>query len=204
MRYIEIKDNLKDFIVFSVNDIFKIDRSFHRQRLSEWQKKGYIKKIAKRYYIFTDLKIDESVLFLIANTIYHPSYVSLEMALSYYGLIPEGVYLITSITSKKRYTAHSILAQFDYYQVKPELIFGYQLMVCKNQNFKIAEIEKAVLDYFYSNPKIKSKEEFEGMRINKEIFKEKVDIDKLNRYLTQFNNKSLEERINQLITYIND
>ena len=70
MQYIEIKDNLKSFLVFSANDLLKIDPDFHKQRLSEWQKKSYIKKIAKGYYIFSDLEINESVLFIIANKIF--------------------------------------------------------------------------------------------------------------------------------------
>lgn len=203
MQYIEIKNNLKDFIVFSINDIFKIDKSFHGQRLSEWQKKGYIKKITKGYYIFADLEVNESALFVIANTIYQPSYISLEMALSYYGLIPESVYVITSATSRKRYTFRSPLAQFSYRQFKPRLMFGYRLAAYKNQNFKIAEIEKAILDYFYANPKIKTKGEFEELRINKETFKEKADIGKLNKYLAQFGNRALEKRVNKFIKYIN-
>ena len=155
MQYLEIKDNLKSFIVFSVKDISKIDSDFHNQRLSEWQKKGYIKKVIKGYYIFSDLAVNESVLFIIANEIFKPSYISLEMALSYYGLIPESVYGITSVTSKKTYKFASSLGQFSYCRMKPELMFGYKLVNYQNHNFKIAGIEKAILDYFYINPKLK-------------------------------------------------
>ena len=50
MRFYEFKESLKDFVVFSINDIRKVDESFNNQRLSEWQEKGYIKKIIKGYY----------------------------------------------------------------------------------------------------------------------------------------------------------
>ncbi len=53
MRFYEFKESLKDFVVFSINDIRKVDESFNNQRLSEWQEKGYIKKIIKGYYCFT-------------------------------------------------------------------------------------------------------------------------------------------------------
>jgi len=43
MQFLELKNDLKDFIIFSKKDIEKIDQSFHNQRLSEWQSKGYIK-----------------------------------------------------------------------------------------------------------------------------------------------------------------
>jgi predicted transcriptional regulator of viral defense system len=203
MQYLEIKDNLKSFIVFSVKDISKIDSDFHNQRLSEWQKKGYIKKVIKGYYIFSDIAVNESVLFIIANEIFKPSYISLEMALSYYGLIPESVYGITSVTSKKTYKFASSLGQFSYCRMKPELMFGYKLVNYQNHNFKIAGIEKAILDYFYINPKLKTDGGFQELRINKNTFQEKVDMKTFKQYLVQFNNKALEKRVNQFIGYLN-
>jgi len=203
MQYLEIKENLKNFIVFSIGDILKVDPVFHNQRLSEWQKKGYLKKVVKGYYIFSDQELNESALFVIANRIFDPSYVSLEMALSHYGLIPEGVYSVTSVTSRKTYTFASPLARFSYSKIKPELMFGYKLVEYKNQNFKIAEIEKAVLDYFYFNPKLESELDFQELRINREIFREEVDDKKLKKYLEAFQNRALEKRINRFMSYIN-
>jgi predicted transcriptional regulator of viral defense system len=202
MQYLETKDNLKGFLVISASDILKVDSDFHKQRLSEWQRKGYIKKIAKGYYIFSDLEINESVLFIVANKVLDPSYVSLEMALSYYGLIPESVYGVTSVTSRKSYKIPSPIGRFNYRQIKPELMFGYQLVQYKNHNFKMAEIEKAILDYFYINSKLKTEGEFEELRINQETFQEKVDVEKLRHYLALFKNKALEKRINNFIKYI--
>ncbi|HLD31136.1 MAG TPA: hypothetical protein VJB41_03005 [Patescibacteria group bacterium] len=204
MQYLELRENLKKFIVFSINDILKVDPNFHKQRLSEWQKRGYLKKIVKGYYIFSDLEINEQALFIIANKIFDPSYISLEMALSYHGLIPESVYGITSITSKKTYTFTSELAEFSYNKIKPELMFGYELIHYQDQNFKIAEVEKAILDFFYINPKIKSEGDFYELRINKEIFREKVDMIKFKNYLEKFNNKSLAKRVNKFIKHLND
>lgn len=202
MQYIEIKNNLRSFIVLSSNDILKVDPDFHKQRLSEWQKKGYIKKIAKGYYIFSDSEINESFLFIVANKIFEPSYISLEMALSYYGLIPESVYGVTSVASRKTYKFASPLGQFSYHHIKPELMFGYKLVNYQSHNFKIAEIEKAIIDYFYINSKLKTEGEFEELRINKGTFQEKVDVDKLRKYLAQFNNKALKKRVNRFIKYL--
>lgn len=202
MQYIEIKDNLKDFIVFSINDILKIDPDFHRQRLSEWQKKGYIEKIIKGYYIFSDLEVNESVLFIIANKIFEPSYISLEMALSYHGLIPESVYGITSVTSRKTYKFATPIGRFSYRRIKPELMFGYELVKYQGYTFKMAEIEKAALDYFYLNTKLKTEGEFEELRISRETFQEKADMEKLKNYLSQFQNEALEKRVNRFMKYL--
>jgi len=204
MKFIELKNKLSNFIVFSVNDILKVEPDFHNQRLSEWQKKGYIKKISKNYYFFSDLEISESVLFIIANKIYQPSYVSLEVALSYYGLIPEGVYTITSISSKITKRHETSLGHFTYSQVKPEFMFGYKLVCHQSHNFKIADPEKAILDYLYLNSRFNNENEFEELRFNKDVFNEKVDINKIKEYLALFSNKLLEKRLDILINFINN
>lgn len=202
MQFLELKDSLKDFIIFSTKDIWKVDNSFHTQRLSEWQRKGYIKKITKEYYTFADLDLNEQGLFLIANKIYSPSYVSLEMAFSLYNLIPEAVYGITSVTSQKTHTFKTDFGEFIYRRMKPELIFGYKLVEYKNQNYKIAEIEKTVLDYFYLNSHLRVENDFSELRFNAEEFKERANMEKFYRYLKEFKNKSLEKRIRRFLKYI--
>ena len=39
MQYLQLKENLKNFTIFTLNDIKKIDPDFGRSRLNEWQKK---------------------------------------------------------------------------------------------------------------------------------------------------------------------
>jgi len=163
----EFKEALKAFTVFSINEIRKIDNNFHRRRLNDWQEKSYIKKIIRGYYIFSDLELSENVLFEIANKIHSPSYVSLQMALLYYHLIPESVYRITSLSTRKTYKYTTPIGEFSYRKIKPELFFGYDIVGYNGKSFKIASIEKAILDYFYFNPHIS---EFESLRINVESF----------------------------------
>lgn len=201
MQYIELRNELKDFTVFSTKDIIKIDTGFHSQRLSEWQSKNYIQKITKDNYIFADLEISEPVLFLIANKIYSSSYISFEIALAFYNLIPEGVYSITSATSLKTKAFNTTIGKFTYRHIKPELIFGYKLVKHQNQFYKIAEIEKALLDYFYLNSYLKSENEFFEMRINTKEFNESIDTKKFQQYLELFKNRSLENRIKKFLKY---
>ncbi|HBC44636.1 MAG: hypothetical protein UX08_C0001G0069 [Candidatus Collierbacteria bacterium GW2011_GWB1_45_35] len=202
MKYLDLKENLRDFVSFSVSDILKIDAKFYAQRLSEWQRKGYIKKITKGYYTFSDTKINESVLSIIANRLYSPSYISLEMALSFYGIIPESVYTITSITSRRTRNIKTEIGQFSYTSVRPDLFFGYRLEPHKQHNFMIAEPEKAILDFFYNNPGIDNQNSFYELRINKDSFSEKVDVKKLNGYLKLYKNQALEQRIKKFIEFI--
>jgi len=202
MKYLEFKEALKLFTVFSINEIKKIDSRFHRRRLNEWQDKGYIKKVIKGYYIFSDLELNESVLFEIANKIHRPSYVSFEMALSYYDLIPESVYAITSVSSRRPYKYSTPLAEFIYRSIKPHLFFGYNLINYNSKCFKIATLEKAILDYFYINPHLKTHSDFDSLRINARSFWEQIDEKKLFSFIEKFSQKRLTKRINSFLEFM--
>jgi len=202
MRYQELRDKLKDFVVFSLNDIRKTDQDFYRRRLNEWQDKGYIKKLRRGYYMFSDLSLNEQTLFLMANKLYVPSYVSFETALSHYGLIPEGVYSLTSVSTKKTSDFKTSIARFSYRKIKSSLFFGYRLEKYKGQGYKIAEIEKAFLDYVYFNPRIANKDDFHEWRFNSEEFLAKADMIKLQQYTTAFKNKRMAVRIKKIMSLI--
>jgi predicted transcriptional regulator of viral defense system len=203
MTFLSFKQKLKDFIVFNLQDIRKIESRFDLRRLNEWQGKGYVKMLRKGYYVFTDIDLNESTLFLIANKLYSPSYISLEMALSHYNLIPEAVYGITSVSSRKTNRFQTEHGEFFYRRVKPELLFGYRLNTYKNYSVKIAEMEKAVLDYFYLNTNINTEQDFAGLRFNKTEFLAQVDRKKLQNYLKAMGNKRMERRFNKFLKYIN-
>ncbi len=175
MRYLEFHNALKDFTVFSLNDIRRVERNFYRPRLIEWQKKGYIKKLTRGYYIFSDTQVDEGALFEISNKIYAPSYVSLQMALSYYGLIPESVYGITAVATRRTYQFQTPLAKFIFRTIKTGMFFGYNLIKHRGKYFKMASVEKAVVDFLYLNPSMRDRQDFEGMRINKELFRRLIN-----------------------------
>ena len=199
MQYIELSDALKKHTVFSLADIRKINSSFCRRRLNEWQDKGYIKKIIKGYYVFSDLELNENVLFEIANRIYGPSYISFEMAFSYYHLIPESVYGVTSASTRRTYKFKTPIAEFSYRAIKPQLFFGYNLVkypdMYREKYFKMASVEKAILDYFYINSNMKNEIDFADLRINKDMFFEQVNEEKMHKFLEKFAQKRLTERI---------
>ncbi|MFH1441899.1 MAG: hypothetical protein ABIH18_07680, partial [Candidatus Omnitrophota bacterium] len=193
---------LKDFTVFSLTDIKAIDSIFHRRRLNEWQDKGYIKKIVRGFYIFSDAEITEDTLFEIANKIYSPSYVSFEIALSYYGLISEAVYGITSAATRRTYRFKTFAGEFLYRSVKPGLFFGYDIAGHDKKRFKIACPEKAILDYFYIHPSIKGAKDFIELRINKKVFRDIISRQKLKILLHRFKQKSLNKRIRNFMEFI--
>ena len=203
MNYLEFKKYLDCFTAFSIADIERISPRFHRRRLNEWQQKGYIKKIIKGYYMFSDVDLNENTLFEIANRIYNPSYISFEMALSHYGLIPEAAYGITSAATRRTYTFKTNIGEFTYKTVKKPLFFGYDLKEYdKNKYFKMASPEKALLDYFYIYPALKDTVAFESLRINKDAFLKHIHYKKLMIFLKKFKQKTLTQRIRTLLEFM--
>ena len=196
MRFLDFKDYFAAFRVFSVQDILKWDPAFDSRRLVEWQKKKYVKRIVNRWYLFADSNLDENFLYLAANRIYSPSYVSFESALAYYRLIPEGVYTITSATTLKTHKFTTSLGAFTYRHLKPELMFGYRLVEVVGQRFKMAEPEKVLLDYMYLNTELQSANDFESLRINQAELRTLLNESRLIEYLALFENKALEKRVN--------
>lgn len=194
MNYIQFQKRLKIFPVFSLMDIRKFFPEFSQIQLSRWQAKGYIRKIRQGYYSFTDQDWHQTTLFWAANKIYPHSYVSLEMALSYYGFIPEAVFTITSVNTHKTAQFNTPISNYSYRKISPKLFWGYKLLQFGIHKAMIAEPEKAILDYLYLNPRLKTADDFREMRINEDSFRKQVDLDKFQRYLEAFENKYLEKR----------
>ena len=92
--------------------------------------------------------------YLLAGSIYGPSYISFDFALSYYGLIPEAVYTVTNATYDKKKKYENIFGIFTYRDVPKEAFpFGIKLMQDRDYYYRIAEPEKALCDKLYTlNP----------------------------------------------------
>lgn len=202
MNFLEFRKALTAFPVFSYSDIKKVTPGFDRRRLVEWQAKNYIKKIRNGYYFFQEKDINENFLLHISNKIYKPSYISMATALSYYNLIPEGVFLITGLSTKKTMLFETPLGNYEYRTIKQELFFGYRLIKLGEYNIKLAEVEKAILDFLYFN-KINDQQSLAALRLNQLVAKEIIQKDKLLDYLSVFNSKIMNYRIKLFLEYLN-
>jgi predicted transcriptional regulator of viral defense system len=91
--------------------------------------------------------------FLIANRLVEPSYVSLQSALAHYGLIPEYVPLVTSITTGRPQEVETPLGRFKYQHIKQDLFHSFHRhSVSAQQEVYLAVPEKALLDLIYLQP----------------------------------------------------
>ena len=89
-------------------------------------KKGHVVRIRKGLYIFGELYRRKPIpQELLANLIYGPSLISLDYALSYYGLIPERVFEFTSITTGRSRVIQTPVGRYSYHQVSiPRMAIG--------------------------------------------------------------------------------
>ncbi len=126
--------------------------------------------------------------YLLANSIYGPSYISFEYALSFYGLIPEKVNVITCATfnKKKKKQFNTPFGTFIYRDV-PILAYPEEILL-KEENkyfYQIASKEKALCDKLYTlkplfNYANLEKMLFNDLRIDQEIFST-LDIEKIEK-----------------------
>ncbi len=124
-----------------------------RNQLTRWKKNGLLIQLRRGIYILNenDRKVFPSRFFF-ANQIIWPSYVSLESALGHYGLIPEAVKDVTSVTSKKTVRFKNKTGEFIYQHIKPDAFRGYHSFKDEaGLDVFIAEPEKAAVDFFYLN-----------------------------------------------------
>lgn len=137
---------------------------------------GSIIRVKKGLYVFGEnyrkgVICKESL----ANLIYGPSYISLEYALSYYGLIPERVEQVTSITSQRSKSFETPLGVFAYEYLHPKIMaIGVNLIEADSlHQFLIATPEKAIADKISFHKNLNSTEDVysfvcEGLRIEEE------------------------------------
>jgi predicted transcriptional regulator of viral defense system len=118
-------------------------------KISELIKGGELTMVRRGLYVAgpeTDLPIPN--LFVVANNLRGPSYISLESALSYWGLIPERVYEISSITLKTSKKYDNNLGRFSFQHLaSPYYSFGIEsIRLTELQTALVASKEKALCD----------------------------------------------------------
>jgi hypothetical protein len=110
---------------------------------------GTLQSVRKGLYIAGPaLQMNKPEPFLLANHIFGPSYISLETALSYHGLIPERVYEITSMTTKISRQFDTPMGLFSYTHLPlPYYSFGITQAKLSDQQWAlVASPEKALCD----------------------------------------------------------
>ena len=125
--------------------------------------------------------------YLLAGSIYGPSYISFEYAMSFYGLIPEKVTTVTCATfdKKKKKEYKTDFGVFTYRDI-PLLAYPEEILLKEQDNYsyQIATPEKALCDKLYTLSPLNNYSNLENMlftdlRIDEEEFN-KLDVNKIN------------------------
>jgi hypothetical protein len=177
---------------FSRGDHLLDGQKLFDYQISLWVKKGNLLRLKNGMYAFAKdkekIKGEE-----IASFLYEPSYLSLESALSWHGFIPEMVYAYVSLTARINRKFTNTFGTFLYRHIKPELFWGYTEIKTEHGHYLLAEPEKALLDYLYLNlSKIRNEADFDNVRFNMDMIKEKLNADKFLKYLSAFDVKKMK------------
>lgn len=144
MKYLDLR-KLIEGNVFGMLDVVKLfpeeKPEAIRTQLYRLLKRGHIFPIKRGLYSFDKSKVDE---FELAGKLYSPSYISLETALNFYGVIPDIPIAVTSVTPTTTKNIKTGIGRYYYSKINKKLFFGFS-----QTPFAIAEKEKALLDYFY-------------------------------------------------------
>ena len=124
-----------------------------RRQLARWTKAGRVLQLRRGLYaLATPYQKTKPHPFVVANRLVHSSYVSRESALAYYGLIPEYVPSVTSVTSGRPGRWQTPFGSYDFRHVRTERLRGYQRVeLAAGQWALVATAEKGLLDLIYLN-----------------------------------------------------
>lgn len=151
-------------------------------KIHELMANGILFPIKKGLYIpGFNLNIAGPEPFLLANHILGPSYVSLESALSFHGLIPERVFGVSSVTTKASRHFQTSLGEFSYKRLSlPYYSFGIQhIKIAEKQFVLMASPEKALCDKVFTTAGVILRSKKNTMDyLNLDL---RVDVDQLNK-----------------------
>lgn len=160
--------------------LWNVDPASAKTMASRLFKKGILLRLRRGLYALGKTKVFP---FELANALYQPSYISLESALNYWGVLVQAPQVVLSVANRsKRLRAQNV--EFIYRRIpKKCLEMGWQ----KEKNFVIATPEKAVLDLYYLASKGILSVRTQDLRL------ERINQDKLRMYV-QFYPKAFQKK----------
>jgi predicted transcriptional regulator of viral defense system len=192
MRFDNLLVQLSSFPYFDMPTVRRLSGQAPNQvrtQVHRWLKTGKILALRRQMYTLADpyrkVPIQTACL---ANDLYLPSYLSGLWALGYFGMIPEKVVVYTSLTPRAPRRFKNAFGTFQYFHIKQDYFFGFSATQMNQQNVRLAEPEKALLDLWYLQPGEWSLDRMRSMRFQQF---ELVHKEKLGRYAGKFNSPRL-------------
>jgi predicted transcriptional regulator of viral defense system len=159
----------------SMLQVFRESQAYLRVQLSRWVDAKKLIQIRRGWYLIAEPYRSRAIPpAVIANRVVAPSYLSLEWALSFHGIIPEETPNTTSVTTARAEDFQAAGRLFIYRHIKPSYFKGYSRVKHDDHEILIASSEKALWDklYLYLRGRCFSIRWLEGLRLqNLEEFK---------------------------------
>lgn len=154
-------ENLKQLGIIPVNyallsSLFKSYKS-PRNKIANLEIEGKLIRLKRGLYVVSPEESGKLLSTeLIANHIYGPSYISMESALRYYGLIPERVHVVRSMTTKRSRMFENSISRFEYICCDEAYYpIGVTQKISDDYSFLIASPEKALCDLIAYTPTVR-------------------------------------------------
>ena len=199
MNFLEFKGRFQSLACFTTNQVYASYPEFDRNNLGRWVRKGYLVRLRQGYYAFPEYRESKEFILYFANKIYKPSYITLYTALSFYGIIPEAVPQITSVTTLKTARFSNGFGEFSYKTIKPDMMFGYDLKEMKDgRQIMFATPEKALIDLLYLYPFYNTEHDLEELRLDESYMEIEFNVERLTDFSDRIGSKALSTRIKLL------
>ena len=200
MNFLQFREKFFNLSIFTINQVYAWYSDFDRNNFTRWVKRGLIIRLRNGVYTFPEYKTLPHYQYYFANIIYKPSYISLQTALAFYGLVPESVLQITSVTTLKTESFVNDIGEFSYKTIKKNLMFGYlPKEIGDDKRFMIAIPEKAIIDFLHLYPEYNTKENLLDLRFDEDLLNDMINKDLLIELAEKTKIKALIRRIKLLI-----
>jgi len=194
MNWISFKNEFSRFWCFDTNQVYACYPDFDRNNLVRWTKNGYLVRLRKSMYAFAECQSRDGAATYFAGRMHKPSYVSLHTALSFYGMIPEAVLQVTSVTSLKTASFKNAFGEFSYKSVREDMMFGYEPKEAGDGLFvQYATPEKALVDLLYLYPSYNTKNEIMELRLDEGFLHTGLDASRLDKFILRAHSSALEK-----------
>jgi predicted transcriptional regulator of viral defense system len=172
-----------------------------QRQLADWARVGKLVQLRRGLYTLAQpYQAEQPHSYLIANQLVHGSYVSLQIALSHYDLIPEHVAVVTSVTTGRPGMWQNPYGHFSYQHVQPALFFGFQYrQVTQKQWAYMATPEKALLDLIYLTPDGESAAYIQALRLQN---LDQLDIKRLTTYVDRADKPKLKRALPHILQVV--
>ena len=174
-----------------------------RKQLSRWTAAGKIYQLRRGLYCLAR-PYQKSIPhpFLVANRLVTGSYISLQSALAYYGLIPEAALTMTSVTTARSTAYHTPIGQYDFHHIPVNWFHNYCWTELGNtQGAFIAAPEKALLDLVYLQPDGDEENYLRSLRLQS---LDQLDSEQLQQLAFKLNKPKIFRAVERISDLINE